>query len=145
MTRSRRLGSIAVYIASPYTVGDAAENVRRSLEAADQLLALGYLPFAPLLSHFWHFLSPKPYDAWMEIDQAWILRCDCVLRLPGESKGADAEVTFAQKHGKLIVRSVEELHAVYGFPTSESHTVHRSDVCPCEICVAARKETGREL
>lgn len=88
---------IAVYIASPYTNGDVAVNVRRSFLAADELLTLGYLPFAPLYSHFWHFLSPKPYETWTTLDNEWVRRCDCVLRLAGKSMGADAETELAIK------------------------------------------------
>ena len=75
---------IAVYIASPYTKGDVAVNVRNSFIVADELVKLGYAPFPPLFSHFWHFLSPKPYETWTTLDKEWVLRCDCVLRLEGE-------------------------------------------------------------
>lgn len=86
---------ITVFIASPYTIGDVAVNVRESILAADSLLDAGLIPYAPLLSHFWHFLSPKPYEIWTALDNAWLKRCDCILRLPGESSGADAEVQLA--------------------------------------------------
>lgn len=84
-----------VYIASPYSIGDQADNVRRSLKAADTLLACGYIPFVPLLSHFWHLYSPKAPDVWYKYDNEWVTRCDCLLRLPGESVGADNEVKLA--------------------------------------------------
>jgi hypothetical protein len=102
---------ITIYIASPYTLGDVAINVRESLLAADKLVELGYAPYPPLYSHFWHFLSPKPYETWVELDNAWVLRCDALLRLPGESKGADAEVALAQEHGIPVYYSIEELAA----------------------------------
>jgi hypothetical protein len=54
-----------VYIASPYTKGDAAVNVRNSFEVADKLASYGYLPFPPLFSHFWHMIFPHPYEFWM--------------------------------------------------------------------------------
>ena len=106
---------ITVYIASPYTLGDAAENVRNSLIAADRLVELGYAPFCPLLSHFWHFLSPKKYTTWTKLDMEWVLRCDCLLRLPGISPGADAETVFAHQHQIPIFYSIEAL--VIGAPT----------------------------
>jgi hypothetical protein len=102
---------ITVYIASPYTLGDVAVNVRESLLAADKLVELGYAPYPPLYSHFWHFLSPKPYKTWLELDNEWVLRCDALLRLPGESQGADAEVELAKKHGIPVFYSIEELAA----------------------------------
>jgi hypothetical protein len=100
---------ITVYIASPYTKGDVAVNVRESLLVADQLVALGFAPFVPLLSHFWHFLSPKPYETWTALDKEWVLRCDCLLRLPGESSGADAEVALARQKGIRVFHSIAEL------------------------------------
>jgi hypothetical protein len=102
---------ITVYIASPYTLGDVAVNVRESLLMADKLVELGYAPYPPLYSHFWHFLSPKPYETWVELDNEWVLRCDVLLRLPGESSGADAEVALAKEHGIPVFNSIKELTA----------------------------------
>ena len=99
----------AVYIASPYTLGDVAVNVRKSFLAADELLKYGYLPYPPLWTHFWHMMSPKPYEVWMELDLEWIKRCDYVLRLPGESSGADREVAFACSCGIPVFDSITDL------------------------------------
>jgi hypothetical protein len=33
---------IKVYIASPYTIGDVAVNVRHQIDAADELMSSGY-------------------------------------------------------------------------------------------------------
>jgi len=100
---------ITVYIASPYTKGDTVLNVRESLLAADKLVDLGYAPYCPLLSHFWHYLSPKPYEVWTKLDLEWVLRCDCLLRLPGESSGADAEVAAAKALGIPVFYCIEDL------------------------------------
>lgn len=100
---------IAVYIASPYTKGDIAVNVRESFLVADELVKLGYAPFPPLFAHFWHFLSPKSYETWAALDMEWVLRCDCLLRLPGESSGADAEVAFAIENNIPVFYSISEL------------------------------------
>ena len=100
---------IYVYIASPYTKGDVAVNVRNSFLVADELLAYGFCPFPPLYSHFWHFLSPKPYQTWLELDKLWVLKCDALLRMPGESSGADSEVAFARENGIPVFFSIEDL------------------------------------
>ena len=100
-----------VYIASPYTIGDVAVNVRNSFLVADQLVELGLVPFPPLFSHFWHFLSPKDYETWIKLDREWVLRCDCVLRLPGKSSGADAEVELAISNDMPVFYSLDELKA----------------------------------
>jgi len=98
-----------IYISAPYTLGDTAQNVRRAIEVADILLARGHIPFIPHLTHFWHFISPKTHREWMEIDKAILERCDAVLRLDGESRGADEEVAHAEKMGLKIYWSLEEV------------------------------------
>jgi len=104
---------IKVYIASPYTFGDPAVNVRRQMDYADKLIDLGFYPFAPLMSHFQHMHNPRPYEQWMEIDAVWVTACDCVLRLSGKSTGADREVKQAQGEGKPVFYCVESLLAYY--------------------------------
>jgi nucleoside 2-deoxyribosyltransferase len=87
---------IKVYIASPYTLGDQARNVYESLEVGNQLIELGFCPFCPLLTHFQHMMFPQDYDKWLKLDFEWLKQCDCVLRITGESKGADEEVQLAE-------------------------------------------------
>ena len=55
-----------VYIASPYTKGDVAVNVKRQIRMASQLMDNGFAPFWPLLSHFQHMMFPRPYQDWIE-------------------------------------------------------------------------------
>jgi hypothetical protein len=98
-----------VYIASPYTKGDVAINVRTSFLAAEAIRALGLLPFCPLWTHFWHFLSPHEYTYWTTMDIEWLEICDCLLRLPGESSGADYEVSYMKSQGKPVYYSVDEI------------------------------------
>jgi hypothetical protein len=50
---------IKVYIASPYTLGDVAVNVKRQLDCADELMNAGFAPFAPLYSHFQHMVQQR--------------------------------------------------------------------------------------
>jgi len=98
-----------IYIASPYTIGDQAMNVRRQIEAGDQVLLKGHTPFLPCLSHFWHFVSPKTINEWMAIDRVILEKCDAVLRLPGESIGADEEVKHARELGIKVYYSIKEI------------------------------------
>jgi len=100
---------IKVYIASPYTLGDHLENVNVQMDMYSELMDLGFLAFAPLYSHYINERHPKSYDAWMEVDYEWIAVCDCVLRLPGESVGADLEDEYARKIGIPVFYSLEEL------------------------------------
>jgi len=100
---------IKVYIASPYTEGDTALNIRDQINAFRALLNLGYIPFAPLLCHFVHIVHRQPYDKWIAYGEEWVKVCDVVLRLSGESKGADNEVRLAESLNIPVVRSVPEL------------------------------------
>ena len=96
-----------VYVAGPYTKGDVALNVRRAIEAADCLLKAGHQPFLPHLTHFWHLVCPGPYEQWMALDLAWLSVCHALVRLPGESSGADREVAEAIKLGTPVFSGVE--------------------------------------
>ena len=64
---------VKVYISSPYTLGDVAVNVKIQMDAADDLMELGMMPFTPLYSHFQHMAHPRPYEQWLEIDKVWVL------------------------------------------------------------------------
>jgi len=119
----QKMRIIKVYIAGPYSKGDVAINVRNAIAAGDRLYEAGFVPFIPHFTHFWHMLFPKEYERWLEYDNYWLPDCDCVLRLPGESGGADKEVDFARKLGKRIFMSEDDLRAAY----PEVHPIHETD------------------
>jgi hypothetical protein len=102
-----------VYIASPYTIGDVAVNVKNQMEMADKLMDLEFAPFVPLYSHFQHMAHPRPYEDWIEIDLEWLKVCDCLLRLPGESKGADREVNEMLSMDKPVFYKIIDLINYY--------------------------------
>ena len=85
-----------IYVAGPYTKGDVAINVRTAFEMANKLADLGFAPFVPHSTHFWHMMFPRPYEFWLDLDNEFLPCCQAVLRLPGESSGADKEVLLAQ-------------------------------------------------
>lgn len=89
-----------IYIAAPYTLDDTAENVPGGVHFAEQLMDNGLCwPVVPYLTLLWHLISPRPYKDWMALDAAILRRCDGLIRLPGESVGADAEVELALSLG----------------------------------------------
>ncbi len=103
-----------VFISGPYTLGDVAQNVRAAVDVADVLLSRGHAPYVPHLSHFWHVLHPHEWDAWIGLDREWLACCSAVIRIPGESKGADLEVQEAQRLNIPVFESIEEfMHAGY--------------------------------
>lgn len=98
-----------LYIASPYTSGDTAQNVRNAYLMAEKVRAKGWLPFCPLSSHFWNMISPHPRSYWMQMDLEWVQLCDAVLRIKGSSPGADEEAAMAIGLGKPVYRSFSEV------------------------------------
>jgi len=100
---------IVVYIASPYTIGNTCENVSKHLHVADTLIGHGFCVIAPLLFHYIDIIHPRPKDVYMQIDFELIKRCDVLIRLEGESAGADEEIQCARAHDIHVVYSVQEL------------------------------------
>lgn len=104
---------IKVYIASPYIIGEKIKNVETQLKVAHKLMDHGFIPFIPLLSHYTNVYKERPYKDWIEQDLEWLQVCDFVLRLPGESKGADIEVAYAIKNEIPVVYDVDEFIKEY--------------------------------
>lgn len=98
-----------VYIAGPYSKGDTVHNIHAALQAAETVVGLGCEPYIPHLTAFWHLVVPHNYEFWMARDEAWLLKCDAVLRIPGESEGADREVGVALLHGIPVYLDIKEM------------------------------------
>ena len=88
-----------VYVAGPYTAPDPCANTHAAIAAGNLLWDKGYAPFIPHLSHFWHTVTPRPYAMWCEYDNQFLPCSDVLVRLPGESSGADKEVQLASSLG----------------------------------------------
>ena len=123
-----------VYIASPYTQGDQALNVRFQARVWDELRDDGIvLPIAPLWSHFQHMLQPRRYQDWIDYDLELLERVDAVLRmsavcvrtgyLQSDSDGAEGEVDHAAKLGIPVFYSINTL---YEWVANEGETSCRS-------------------
>jgi len=98
-----------IYLAGPYTKGDVGQNVHNAIKTADKLVEKGHTPYIPHLTHFWHLVSPKPWEFWCNLDAEFLVLCDALLRIPGESTGADREVKLAQKHGLPVYYNVNDI------------------------------------
>lgn len=101
-----------IYVAGPISKGDIDQNVEQGIDAGLQLLDLGWAPFIP---HATHHMDPDAivgtprYEHWLSTDFAYISTCHALLRLPGESEGADREVAYAEKLGIPVYYKVEDL------------------------------------
>jgi hypothetical protein len=73
------------------------------MEVWDKLLRAGFIPFCPHWSALQHLYNPElEHQQWLDYDFHWLECCDVLLRMPGESKGADAEELFALSLGKRV-------------------------------------------
>ena len=123
-----------VYIAGPITKGDLCHNVNQATAA---FIALATAGFAPMCPHWSVYSKPAAesespwggttgrvwceataagndvmaYADWLGIGLAWVKRSDALLRLPGESTGADMETACAREHGVPVFDSLEALTA----------------------------------
>lgn len=100
-----------VYISGPITKGDRNNNVHQAYKAHAWLMLAGYAPINPMASCQYPFAWAPEYthDLWLECDLPIIERCDAVLRLPGESSGADRETEHATTLGIPVFTSRETL------------------------------------
>jgi hypothetical protein len=126
---SRRL---LAYVAGPISSGDLTENIRRAHDAGVRLMKAGLSVIVPHGTCFWGSLvqptvggqppagtdrgfvpevlpSGTKQEDWYGMDLPIVERCDCVLRLPGESTGADTETAHAAKHNVPVFHSVGAL------------------------------------
>lgn len=97
-----------VYVAGPYS-SNPVRGLQAAIDAADQVVARGHCPFIPHVSLVWDLVSPRPYEFWLAYDLVWLASCDVVLRLPGDSMGADGEVKAAEFAGIPVIYSVIDL------------------------------------
>lgn len=111
-----------VYVAGPLTTGNWYENVRTAVLAADRVQSAGHTAFVPHISGTWELICPHDYDWWMKWCLSWVEACDVLLRLPGDSHGADIEVAHALEHGLRVFNgfSREFWDFLAGSSTSES-------------------------
>lgn len=99
-----------VYVAGPIS-RDPIGGARIAIQAAAALADAGLAPYVPQLCVLWELVSPRAYADWMGIGFAWLRKCDVVLRLPGESKGADLEVAEAERLGIPVFHQVDQVVA----------------------------------
>lgn len=99
-----------VYIAGPYTNPDPIIGTRNAVLVADEVESWGMVPIVPHLSMLWHLISPhEDIDFWYHYDMRLLKKCDALLRLPGASTGADAEVERAEFWHKPVFHNKVDL------------------------------------
>jgi hypothetical protein len=98
-----------VYVAGPITKGPFDEHLREAIRAGDLIMAKGHAAIVPQLSMLWQYVSPHTWQEWLEMDEIIITRCNYLLRMPGESAGADREMAFARGCGIPVYTELTDL------------------------------------
>jgi hypothetical protein len=118
---------LLILIAGPYrsgTGGDPAliaRNLERLEEAAAPIHRLGHVPMIgewvalPILRGMDGAdaggRDSADGDVMYETAHRLLQHCDAVLRLPGDSAGADKDVEIAHERGLPVYRSIDEIPA----------------------------------
>jgi hypothetical protein len=112
-----------ILIAGPYRSGTAddpllmAQNLARLEEAAWPVFRSGHVPMIgewvalPVLRSAGAdgVLDPLAEHVMYPTAQRLLQHCDAVLRLPGESTGADQDVAIARERGLPVFHRVEDI------------------------------------
>lgn len=86
-----------VYVAGPYSAPDPVVNTRTAITVGLELIDSGLVvPLIPHLSMLSHLIDPRPIAYWYRYDLDLLDHCAALLRIPGASAGADAEVERAK-------------------------------------------------
>jgi hypothetical protein len=98
-----------VYVAAPYN-SNPIHNTWQSMIYANQLVDLGLIPIVPHISSMlWNLHTPRPEAFWYQYTMELMRLCDAVVRFPGESKGAEAEIREAETMGILVFYNIKDL------------------------------------
>lgn len=111
---------LRVYVAGPISKGDTVENVWNGIRVGRKLLQLGFAPYIPHLDAYLTLnaaanFAPDddgPSAQWrmlLEWDLEWVFASEAILRLPGESRGADLECARAEAHGIPVFHDIAPL------------------------------------
>ena len=100
---------ITVYIAGPLTKPQPGINCKIAMRVANELMYKGFFFYIPHMMHYMDQKFPHHYEEWMTHDIHWLKKCDCLLRIPGESPGADREVAIATSIGMPVFYHVQDI------------------------------------
>lgn len=110
-----------VYVSGPLG-SHPIEGAKSAIFAGVKLWRAGCCPVIPHLFILADLVaSGMGYADWLEWDLELLSRCDAILRLPGNSPGADAEVLEAKRLLLPIFRDVESAALLMGEERSHDH------------------------
>lgn len=98
-----------VYIAGPISKGDSFDHVGNACHVWRELFCRGVPAFCPHWSGMQQMVAPISWEEWLAYDLPWVAGAAAVLRLPGESRGADVEVRHATANMVPVFTDMETL------------------------------------
>jgi len=98
-----------IYISSPYSVGDIEASVERQIATASLLIEAGCNPYVPILNRFIYLRWKKNEEVLLSLNFKWLIACDAVYRLQGNSTIADREVEIAKSKKIPVLYSMMEV------------------------------------
>lgn len=123
MTADKPSRPLLILIAGPYASGTGGDpelmrrNLERLEEAAWPIFQAGHIPMIgewvalPVLHSAGASgpLDPLAEQVMYPTAERLLQHCDAVLRLPGESRGADQDVAIARERGIPVYTSLAEI------------------------------------
>jgi hypothetical protein len=100
-----------IFISGHYTSGDVAQNVAKAIYYTNEIFKMGYYPYCPHLTHFWHLIYPHKWEKWIDLDLEWLSVCDGYFKIPGseKSRGGKIEEEKAKNLGLKLFYSLDEI------------------------------------
>ena len=108
-----------IYISGPITMGNRKHNFKQAAIAQVVLIKHGMAVFNPMLSMRLPGAFKISHKEWLDNDLPWVESSDAVLRLKGESVGADMENAHAREHGVPVFTSRASLIRYFSKQTVE--------------------------
>ena len=105
---------IAIYIAGKLNDGAVGylHNVHKMMVVAEGVRLAGFAPFVPAIDLLMGIkFGYENYEDYFDGSQAWLIRSDAVLLVPGweTSKGTEREIQTAKDNNIPVFESLEEL------------------------------------
>jgi hypothetical protein len=89
------------------------------------LIKLGFSVINPMTSMVYEWNCEIEHQAWLENDLPHVAAADAVLRLPGQSLGAEMECMHAEACGVPVYNTIEELICVFSYRPSVAEATER--------------------
>ena len=135
-----------VYISGPLTSsGNVLDNLARAMDATRALIAAGFAPFCPHLTYHVDPGGEYAHATWMEIELPWVAVADALLRLPGESVGADLEVARAEAIGIPVFATIADLAGHFTVADDKTTENREAGQTISSNSPAARQQTAGKM